>query len=245
MSKKSATKRQRPRSRARPVEAARGRGVPWLALGAVAVLVALSAGVLGYALMRNGEVAPFRPSAENPDPSARIPGVVSTPYQGGTHVEPTERVAYDRSPPFGGAHDGYWAACTGTVYPNAVRNENVVHSLEHGAVWITYDPRAVTGADLDALRVRVAGEQYLAMSPYPGLDQPVAVSSWGRQLKTGDPRDLRIEQFIRALRQNPNTHPEVGASCDALGPGAFDPNDPPPLDPSPPGAGAVPVQGSP
>lgn len=231
----------RPRAAARAVGAARGRRVPWLAIGAVTVVLALAVVVLGYALSRTTAVSAFQPSTDNPDPSTQIPGVTTMAYQGGTHVEPTQRVAYDRNPPFGGAHDGTWAACSGTVYPSAIRNENMVHSLEHGAVWITYDPARITGVDLDALRARVTGQRYLALSPYPGLDRPVALSSWGRQLKVDDPRDPRVEQFIRSLKQNPNTHPEPGASCDALGPGAFDPDNPPPFDPTPPGPAAVPV----
>jgi hypothetical protein len=44
-----------------------------------------------------------------------------------------------------------------------------------------------------------------------------------------------------ALRQNNATYPEIGASCDALGPGAFDPSNPPPFDPAPPGPDAKPM----
>jgi hypothetical protein len=79
------------------------------------------------------------------------------------------------------------------------------------------------------------------LSPYPGLDQPISLQSWGHQLKLSDANDPRIDQFIAALRTNPNTYPEVGASCDALGPGQFDPSNPPPFDPTPPGPDAKPM----
>ncbi len=45
----------------------------------------------------------------------------------------TEDVEYLESPPYGGDHDPAWADCTGTVYPEPIRSENAVHSLEHGA----------------------------------------------------------------------------------------------------------------
>jgi len=48
----------------------------------------------------------------------------------------TGTAKYDRNPPAGGAHNDVWLNCG--VYGRPVRNENAVHALEHGAVWITY-----------------------------------------------------------------------------------------------------------
>ncbi len=218
------------------------RSTPWAAIAAVLALVLFAGGVFGYLFWRNrasnertAAVAAFVPSAANHDPSTQIPGVVVATYKGGTHARPDQRVAYDLSPPMGGAHDQFWAACTGVVYPRAVRSENLVHSLEHGAVWIAYNPDQVSGAALDALTARVEGKPYTVMSPYPGLDRPISLQSWGHQLKLDTADDRRIDQFIAALRTNRYTHPESGASCQALGPGEFDQDNPPPFDPTPPG----------
>lgn len=247
LSKKNARIDPRPRPhgqrpRRNPAKSTRGSRVPWLALIAIGTVVVFAAGIVVYALGRDAELSPFRASVDNPDPSRNIAGVVAVDYQNQMHVEANQRVAYDQSPPFGGPHDGYWAACDGVVYESPIRSENFVHSLEHGAVWIAYDPQRVVGDALGQLRQRVEGQTYLALSPYPGLDRAVSVQSWERQLKLDDPADPRLEQFVRSLKQNPNTHPEVGASCDSLGPGAFDPEDPPPFDPTPPGPDAVPLQ---
>ena len=76
----------------------------------------------------------------------------------------------------------------------------------------------------------------MVMSPYPGLDSPVSLQSWGHQLKVGDVNDPRIDEFISSLKQNQYTHPEVGASCDAIGPGGFDQDNPPPFAPPRPPA---------
>lgn len=225
------------------------RNVPWGTIVAVVGVVALAAVVIGYYLVQSAPkraLADWTPTASNPDPSVKLPGIVIKQYTGSVHVLATERVAYDQSPPFGGPHDGYWAACTGIVYPNAVRTENMVHSLEHGAVWIAYNPDKVTGDALKTLEAKVNGKPYTMMSPYPGLDRPISLQSWGHQLKVDSADDVKIDEFITALRQNPNTYPEVGASCDALGPGAFDPGNPPPFDPTLPGKDAKPMnyQGS-
>lgn len=183
----------------------------------------------------------FEPTERNPDPSKAIEGVVVTTYAP-SHVHPGQRVAYDKAPPYGGRHDPIWADCTGTVYARAVRNENMVHALEHGAVWIAYDPARVRGRALAALAAKVDGQPYLMLSPYPGLDRPVSVQSWGHQLKVADPGDPRLDLFIAALRRNPYTAPEAGAPC-GTNPATFDVTNPPPFDPSPPGPDAVPVQG--
>jgi hypothetical protein len=115
----------------------------------------------------------------------------------------------------------------------------MVHALEHGAVWIAYNPEQVTGDALAKLAQKVTNQPYMLMSPYPGLDKPVSVQSWGHRLKLTDPADPRVDQFTKALRQNPATFPEPGATCDSTG--VFDEADPPPHDPTPPGPDAVPV----
>ncbi len=216
------------------------RSTPWGTIAAVAVVVLFAAGIFGYAYVQNrasaeqrAALSRFTPSETNQDPSTQIPGVVVEQYPGGQHVTPDQQVAYTHSPPFGGAHDGYWAACNGVVYPDPVRSENLVHSLEHGAVWIAYNPDQVGGDALAALRAKVDGERYMVMSPYPGLDSPVSLQSWGHQLKVTDAADPRIDEFVSSLRQNRYTHPEVGASCDAIGPGGFDQDNPPPYVPAP------------
>ncbi|HEY0636628.1 MAG TPA: DUF3105 domain-containing protein [Pseudonocardiaceae bacterium] len=174
------------------------------------------------------------------DPSAGIEDIEIVDYPNKSHVTAPDRVAYDQAPPFGGPHDAVWAACNGAVYATAVRNEHMVHSLEHGAVWIAYDPARVTGAALDSLRATVTGQPYLMLSPYPGLDRPISLQSWGHRLKVDSPDDERIAAFVRALRANPATHPEPGATCDVR-PDVFDVDNPPPFEDTPPGPDAVPV----
>ncbi len=217
------------------------KSTPWGTIAAVLAVVLFAVGIFGYYVSvesdqkgRIAALAPFTPTADDPDPSTKIEGVVVVKYQGGVHVKAPAAVAYTHSPPFGGTHDEFWAACNGVVYPAPVRTENLVHSLEHGAVWIAYNPDQVTGDALATLSKKVANQPYTVMSPYPGLDQPVSMQSWGHQLKVPDPGDIRIDQFIQALRRNQNTHPEVGASCQAMGAGKFNQDAPPPFVPAPP-----------
>lgn len=120
-------------------------------------------------------------------------------------------------PPAGGPHNPSWLNCG--VYSEEQRNENAVHSLEHGAIWFTYNADQVSDADLEALR-GVVPDEYALLSPFPNLDAPMAVSAWGAQLKFDDATDETVADFIENYWRSPNV-PEPGAACSGAidGPG--------------------------
>jgi len=137
---------------------------------------------------------------------ASIEGV-ETFDNGSDHV--TGEVDYPQTPPAGGPHNQAWLNCA--VYTEPQANENAVHALEHGAVWITYDADALTDAEVERLREYVPST-YGLMSPYEGMDTPIAVSAWNAQLKVDSVDDPRIEQFFQAYWRSPDV-PEPGAAC--------------------------------
>jgi hypothetical protein len=114
-----------------------------------------------------------------------------------THVGGT--VTYDHVPPAGGAHNPVQLNCG--IYSQAVPNENAVHSLEHGAVWITYQPNldvSTVGTLQQIVLANYVGTQrYLILSPYAGLPSPIVASAWGAQLRVDQATDPRLVQFIR------------------------------------------------
>ncbi len=57
-----------------------------------------------------------------------------------------------------------WLNCG--IYDQPVLNENAVHALEHGAVWITYNPD-LSADDVQKLR-DLMPSSYIVLSPYPG-----------------------------------------------------------------------------
>lgn len=129
------------------------------------------------------------------------------------HDHVSGAIKYDSSPPVGGDHNAFWADCTGTVYPNAIANENAVHVLEHGAIWVTYNPKTLNAAGVARLKTYVTGVDHTAMSPYPNLKTPISLQAWGYQLFLSSPSDPRIAQFIATLKENPKTTPEQGGLC--------------------------------
>lgn len=140
-----------------------------------------------------------------------IPGVRYHTELSHFHVAGTVR--YDTSPPVGGDHSPLWANCTGTVYTHPIANENAVHMLEHGAVWITYNPRSASASDIANLTDRVDGVDYTALSPYPDLRKPISLQAWGYQLFVDRASDPRVSRFLAVLRHNPRATPERNVSC--------------------------------
>lgn len=123
------------------------------------------------------------------------------------HVE--GHVDYPQNPPAGGPHNPVWLNCG--IYDQPVPNENAVHALEHGAVWVTYDASKVKGDELAKLKTLLPST-YVVLSPYEGLDSPIVLSAWNHQLKIDSADDTRIPQFIEEYWRSQNA-PEPSAAC--------------------------------
>jgi len=126
--------------------------------------------------------------------------------------QPTTRhlggdVTYDQTPPAGGDHAQAWLECG--IYDEPVPDENAVHSLEHGTVWVTYGP-GLDEADIDALAATLPEESII--SPYDDLPSPLVVSVWGAQLALTGPDDPRLALFFAEYGDG-HTAPEPLASC--------------------------------
>jgi hypothetical protein len=117
-------------------------------------------------------------------------------------------VSYPQTPPVGGEHHPTWLNCG--IYRERVPNVNAVHSLEHGAVWVTYDPK-LSPDTLAALREHLPST-YVILSPYDGLPAPIVLSAWNVQLYVDSPDDPRLPRFFEEYWRNQNV-PEPGALC--------------------------------
>ncbi|MEV6951262.1 DUF3105 domain-containing protein [Streptomyces sp. NPDC051183] len=128
---------------------------------------------------------------------------------GRNHVETP--VKYEMNPPVGGDHHPRWMNCNGDVYKNPLPQVNAVHSLEHGAVWVTYNEKAAK-ADVDKLAETVGKTPYTLMSPDKEQAGTIMLSAWGKQLTVENAADPRVAQFFTKYVQGPQT-PEPGAAC--------------------------------
>ncbi|WP_394434732.1 DUF3105 domain-containing protein [Streptomyces sp. SGAir0957] len=123
----------------------------------------------------------------------------------------TKKVAYPMNPPVGGDHNPVWMNCNGDVYDKAIPNENAVHALEHGSVWVTYTDKAA-GKDVEALASKVKSTPYSLMSPVEDQKDPIMLSAWGHQRTVKSATDPAVASFFSTFVQGKQT-PEPGASC--------------------------------
>ncbi|NOJ61630.1 DUF3105 domain-containing protein [Arthrobacter sp. 260] len=145
----------------------------------------------------------------------RIEALASQPIEGieeyedltFNHIEGP--VEYEQSPPVGGDHNAIWTNCG--VYTSEIPNENTVHSMEHGAVWITYQPD-LPQAEVDTLTDLVGSSGYVLLSPNAEQETPVMVSAWSIQLGMDSADDSRLPVFLERYIQGEQSR-EPGAAC--------------------------------
>lgn len=166
-------------------------------IGLVLLVLLVVAGIV-WAVQSRDEVDSTAPDA--------IRGLKTYDNTGGEHVEGT--VDYPQDPPAGGQHNQVVQNCG--IYDQPVTNENAVHSLEHGAVWITYDPE-LSASEVETLTAGL-DDDYVLVSPYPGLTVPVVASAWNNQVELDGVDDPRLQEFISQFKQSPQA-PEPGAPC--------------------------------
>ncbi|MFI9628523.1 DUF3105 domain-containing protein [Streptomyces sp. NPDC052042] len=190
---------------ARRKERARERRVRVITItAAVAVLGALVAGT-GYLMSAADDKEKARAEVE----AAPVKGERTWDKLSQEHVG--TKVDYSMNPPVGGDHNPVWMNCEADVYTEPIPKENAVHSLEHGAVWVTYTKKA-DPADVEKLTERVKSTPYSLMSPVEDQAAPLILSAWGKQVTVTSADDARVEQFFTKYVQGPQT-PEPGAAC--------------------------------
>lgn len=118
-------------------------------------------------------------------------------------------VAYPHEPGTGGDHAPTWTNCG--IYTEPVSEERAVHSLEHGAVWLTYNP-SLPAAEIGTLTTLAKDKPYVLLSPEKDQKAPIAATAWGTQLSLQNADDSRIPAFVNAYAQSPKA-PEPGAPC--------------------------------
>ncbi|GAA3822104.1 DUF3105 domain-containing protein [Sphaerisporangium flaviroseum] len=198
MAKERTQARREHLAQLRAAQKRKERRTAMLMWGAGAFVIVLLVGIVGFYVIRD--------RAET-----SLDAVKSFNYKGSQHTP--IKVNYKETPPVGGEHNPAPQQCG--VYDQPINSENGVHSMEHGAVWITYRPD-LPKADVDKLKALVTSD-YVLLSPFPGLPAPVVASSWNHQLSLNGASDPRLPKYITKYMQNPSTTPEYGATCTGQG----------------------------
>ena len=234
---------------------------PWGLIATVGVVLVLAVVIIGVAVLRghstpqsatgSGQIIPSTPTGtrttqEQPKRVANTTGISGVlawntdgwPGNGETHPGALEHqhvtgpVNYSVVPPVGGPHNAIWM--NAGVYTEPIPSERALHNLEHGAVWITYDPdlskpaiatltkfvgeQSMIPESQQASGVANQANRYVDLSPWATntLPSPIVLSSWGYQLRVTSPADPRMQQFLNTFRNSPKYSPEYGSAVDGI-----------------------------
>ncbi len=127
------------------------------------------------------------------------------------HIPDGTQLQFDSNPPTSGQHYDKWI--TRGIYDKPQPDGNLVHSLEHGAVILSYKVD-LPNEDVEKIKSVFSSVSVSKkiMVPRDNLDVPVALTSWGRLLKlqTIDATsEAKIKEFMET---NEDRGPEKGAS---------------------------------
>ena len=206
---KPTVKQQRELNRAAKVEAMKRQQATQKRNQRIGLIASVVGGVAVLAIIVGFVVVGSTPR-QNPN-DIEIEGLQTFGKPTDVHVAGTVdyQGKYDMNPPAGGDHNAAWLNCG--VYDQPQQNENAVHSLEHGAVWVTYDPDALSEEEVQTLRDALPST-YAVLSPYPELPAPVVISAWNAQVQLDGVDDPRLKQFISKFWKSASA-PEPGAPC--------------------------------
>jgi len=109
---------------------------------------------------------------------------------------------YNSNPPTSGSH--YADPAGWGVYQKELPDEQLIHNLEHGGIWISYkDIDEKTKSDLEVIGKRYPGS--VVVSPRPANDAMIVLAAWGRLEKLERFDETKVIDFIDA---NKNKSPE-------------------------------------
>lgn len=114
---------------------------------------------------------------------------------GRNHVANGSTVSYNSNPPTSGDH--YAAAAPARFYDKELPDEQLVHNLEHGHIWISYKPN-LSAEVIDILKNFSGGN--VIVIPRSKNDADIALAAWGRldkfNVEGENVDEQRIKDFI-------------------------------------------------
>lgn len=128
---------------------------------------------------------------------------------GGVGAHSDQPQSFEMTPPVQGTHSSSPAACG--VHATPVPNENLVHSLEHGAVALLFEPTKTTPEDIKELEAIASdNDENVLSAPYEGMEPAFAIASWGERMDLDELDITAVNEYIDAFA---GKGPEAGQTC--------------------------------
>lgn len=165
------------------------------------VIVTISALIVVYKLTT--KKAPEQIEFEQKIEAVSLEGKVEEfAIEGRNHVPSGTKVEYKTNPPTSGSH--YANPAAWGAYNKEVVDESVVHSLEHGGIWISY--KDISEEEKKILEeIGKANLQSVIVSPRLANDVKIAIVSWGRMMEPELADKALIQKYIDTYK---NQSPE-------------------------------------
>jgi len=118
--------------------------------------------------------------------------------QGQVHITEgsTNHPAYNSNPPTSGWH---WPSpAAWGIYPGGQPDERLVHNLEHGGIWISYQPGKVDQNTINQLNDYANRYAKIIVEPRDKDSAPIVLAAWTHLENLNSYDETKILEFIRA-----------------------------------------------
>lgn len=139
--------------------------------------------------------------------STSVLGTVDYDIVSRDHIaQGTSGSGYNSNPPSSGVH--WQGPAKNGFYDSDLRDEQLIHNLEHGHIWIAYKPDVEDEIKNKLKEITQKEDWKVVVTPREANDSKIALVAWGRVLKMDEPDYKKAEDFITTYR---NRGPEKTA----------------------------------
>ena len=121
--------------------------------------------------------------------------------EGVNHIRPGGTTTYNTNPPTSGPH---WANAADWKFSDEeLADEQLVHNLEHGGIWITY--KDLDEGSINTLKnIAKNNRNSVVITRRDKNDDLIVVVSWGRMMKLTEVDETLIQKYIDTyINQSP------------------------------------------